>query len=229
MPWTRIKILIVLSLLCIPAAGQTIREGLRQTDAHRDSLGRQEELRSRFEEQQLQTRLGATFAWFYKNLGVGGKLKGYSFKDGTAIVCTGGNWTAMTMGNFIMGGDGLAPEVNNKTYQHEYGHYLQSQDLGPYYVMLIAIPSIMSKVIKKGDHHFSDTEQDANIRAYNYFRQYYSDEIEWDFESNPILGLETGEFPVIEPTRFDRIIYGLNPIIGTLVGGIAHGAGKNEK
>lgn len=229
MPWTRIKLLLLFSLLCMPVAGQTICGGLGQTDAHRDSLWRREELRSRFDEQMLQTRLGAAFAWSYKNLGVGGKLKDYSFKDGTAIVCTSGNWTAMTMGNFIIGGDGLAPEVNNKTYQHEYGHYLQSQDLGHYYVMLIAIPSIMSKVIMKGDHHFSDTEQDANIRAYSYFRRYYPDEIEWDFESNPILGLETGVFPEIAPTRFDRIMYGFNPIIGTLVGGIVHGARKNEK
>ena len=226
---TRIKLAILLGLLCIPAAGQTIREGLRQTDSHRDSLGRREELRSRFDEQWLQTRLGATFAWCYKNLGAGGKLKDYSFRDGTAVVCTGGNWTAFTMGNFIIGGDGLAPEINNKTYQHEYGHYIQSQGLGPYYVMLIAIPSIMSKVTYKENHHFSPTEQDANIRAYNYFCTYYPGEIEWDFESNPILGLETGEFPEIAPTRFDRVIYGLNPIIGTLIGGIAHGARKNEK
>lgn len=206
-----------------------IREGLRQTDPHKDSLGRKDELYSRFHSQRLQTILGTTFAWNYKNLGVGGKFRGISYRDGTAVVATGGNWTAMTMGNFIIGGKGLENDISNKTYQHEYGHYIQSQSLGPYYVMLIAIPSIMSKVIYKGDHHFSPTEQDANIRAYNYFSTYYPGEFIWDFESNPILGMETGVYPVIAPTKFDRVIYTLNPIIGTLVGGVVHGARKNEK
>jgi len=205
---------------------RVIKDGLYQTNPHLDSLGRVNELRSRFGKQRLQTCLGLTFAKCYNTFNLGGGVREVSYRDGTAVVETNGNWTAFTMSNYIIGGKGLENDVSNKTYQHEYGHYLQSQDLGPYYVMLIAIPSIMSKAIYKEDHHFSPTEQDANRRAFNYFTQFYPGDFNWDHESNPV---PDEDFIYIAPTRFDRVIYTLNPIIGTLVGGIAHGARKNEK
>ena len=203
-----------------------IKDGLYQTDPHRDSLGRAAELSSRFDYQRFQTKLGLTFAKCYNAFNLGGGVREVSYRDGTAVVETNGNWTAFTMGNYIIGGNGLENDVSNRTYQHEYGHYLQSQSLGPYYVMLIAIPSIMSKAIYREDHHFSPTEQDANRRAFNYFTKNYPGEFNWDFESNPVPG---EDFNYIAPTQFDRVIYGFSPIIGTLVGGIVHGARINEK
>ncbi|MBO4434642.1 MAG: hypothetical protein J5769_04210 [Bacteroidales bacterium] len=228
MRWIRTSATLLLLILCIPLHGQyrsQINAGLYQTDPHRDSVGRVSELRSRFGEQQLQTGLGLTFAKCYNAFNLGGGIREVSYRDGTAVIETNGNWTAFTMSNYIIGGKGLENDVSNKTYQHEYGHYLQSQDLGRYYVMLIAIPSIMSKVIYRENHHFSPTEQDANRRGFDYFTRYYPGEFTWDHESNPV---PDPGFNYISPTRFDKVIFGLNPIIGTLVGGIAHGARKNQ-
>ena len=104
MRWIRIDTVLLMLLLCIPAQGQyrsQIKDGLYQTDPHRDSVGRVGELRSRFGEQRLQTRLGLTFAKCYNAFNLGGGVREVSYRDGTAVVETNGNWTAFTMSNSI--------------------------------------------------------------------------------------------------------------------------------
>ena len=41
-----------------------------------------------------------------------------------------GNWGAFTSGSFIMGSRELEANPHNSLFQHEYGHYLQSQAFG---------------------------------------------------------------------------------------------------
>jgi len=146
-----------------------------------------------------------------------------SHVDGATVVCTGGNWTAVTIGKHIYGGRNLAPEVTNRMFQHEYGHYLQGLELGHHYMMLIGIPSLTSKIFRRGDHHFSITETDANRRAFKYFSDNYADELSeigvWDSETNP---LPPEGAPVIAVSPFDLIIYEFSPLIGTFLGGIVH-------
>lgn len=151
------------------------------------------------------------------------KKRTVSKVDGATVVCTNGNWTAVTIGKHIYGGRRLAPEVTNRMFQHEYGHYLQGLELGHHYMMLIGIPSLTSKIIRRENHHFSITETDANRRALKYFSDNYSDELSeigvWDYETNPLPPEGT---PVITVSPFDRIIYEFSPLIGTFVGGIVH-------
>ena len=62
----------------------------------------------------------------------------------------------------------------NALFQHEFGHYLQSQVYGPLYMMKVAIPSMGSKNEVGSPHSSNPAEQDANIRAFNYFKKYDS-------------------------------------------------------
>lgn len=81
------------------------------------------------------------------------------------------------------------------TFQHEYGHYLQSQSFGPFYLQRCAIPSLFD-TLTKHHHNNHPVEQDANIRAFKYFHEHengfgvknYPNDIGWDMEKNRILG-----------------------------------------
>ena len=63
-------------------------------------------------------------------------------------------------------------------FVHEYGHYLQSQELGFFYLFQVGIPSLQSAIVdtqknnapRHGNRWF---ETDANKRAADYFDQYY--------------------------------------------------------
>ncbi|MDR2009873.1 MAG: FG-GAP-like repeat-containing protein [Bacteroidales bacterium] len=53
------------------------------------------------------------------------------------------------------------------TFIHEYGHYIQSQKVGPFYAIKYALPSVFT-------NNYTKPETDANMRAYGYFSKYYS-------------------------------------------------------
>lgn len=81
---------------------------------------------------------------------------------------------------------------NNSLFQHEYGHYLQSQKMGVAYLNRVGIPSLLSN----HDHDFHPVEQDANRRAFLYFNEHVDgfyktkenidDERGWNFVKNPL-------------------------------------------
>lgn len=64
----------------------------------------------------------------------------------------------------------LTANPDNSLFQHEYGHYLQSQSYGLYYLQRYAIPSLIDAA-GSSDHKQHAAEQDANIRAYMYFKE----------------------------------------------------------
>ena len=66
---------------------------------------------------------------------------------------------------------GLQADPNNWLFQHEYGHYIQSQRACPFYLQRYVMPSLAAVMRKKG-HCYHATEQDTNIRAYKYFSNY---------------------------------------------------------
>lgn len=76
----------------------------------------------------------------------------------------------------------MRADPNNPYFQHEYGHYIQSQSSGWFYLSKYAIPSLLSK----GDHDLHPVEQDANIRALKYFHKNISGYSGWQFGYNPI-------------------------------------------
>ena len=116
--------------------------------------------------------------------------------------------TGFTLGSYInmttneeipMDGNQFAP-YKHRTYVHEYGHYLQSQESGFGYIFEYAIPSFVdylknhkeiinyyyfANILESGSldryttnkHHFYSVEIDANRRAAKYF----FNEVDWPF------------------------------------------------
>jgi len=80
---------------------------------------------------------------------------------------TKSGWGGIAQGTYINGDNSIDADANNPLFQHEHGHYLQSQSMGLAYYSRIAIPSVRSK----GDHDFHPVEQDANRRAFLYFNK----------------------------------------------------------
>lgn len=158
---------------------------------------------SRFTWEIPQTLLGY---WGGHALNIVNMVKNVSYYDGaTAITTYQSNWGGLTLGSFIYGDNSLYASPHNSLFQHEYGHYLQSQEMGPFYLGKIGIPSIGDTFGRKGDHVLHPVEQDANARAFEYFNKNVSGFYEatqnyngykehdkgWDFERN-ILNINQG-------------------------------------
>ena len=110
-------------------------------------------------------------------------------------------WGAFTLGSYIYGNRGIHADPGNSLFQHEYGHYLQSQSSGPFYLQKYAIPSLIDAARKDVNHKEHAVEQDANIRAYLYFKQNVKDfdctdeygryvGYKWNFNDHPIAGYD---------------------------------------
>ena len=151
---------------------------------------------SRFTREILQTITGYGFAQISNLAGQVDRV-GYW---GGATVTSGNNWgkTAVTLGSYIIGNETIAPDPHNTLFQHEYGHYLQSQSMGFAYLFKVGIPSLASAA-SSNNHDFKKFEQDANARAFLYFNEhvpgFYQDEASyrvnigvhgWNFWENPL-------------------------------------------
>ena len=136
--------------------------------------GNLKQIVSRFIWEAPQTALGYMFANTY-NFFYG--VRSVSFFDGaTAVEAYNRNMGGVTLGSYIIGEKGLHADPYDTLFQHEYGHYLQSQSSGLFYLQRYGMPSLFdclrseaSKNIKK--HVYHSVEQDANIRAYQYFQE----------------------------------------------------------
>jgi len=97
-----------------------------------------------------------------------------------------GDWGAITLGSYIIGDQSIEADPNNDLFQHEYGHYLQSQSSGPLYLFHYGIPSGCDALVNDyWDHTKHWSEQDANRRGLNFFSK-DSNFKGWRFNSNPI-------------------------------------------
>ncbi|GHV35117.1 hypothetical protein FACS1894178_4010 [Bacteroidia bacterium] len=178
--------------------------GLFVTDPNKSFWGRVGEFFSRFTWQLPQTLLGFTFSQI-SNLGC--QVDKVEYKYGATVLSGnffGQNGSAITLSNYINGSTSLKADPNNSLFQHEYGHYIQSQKMGWAYLSRVGIPSAMSK----GVHDFHPVEQDANRRAFLYFNKnvdgfYKSPEdfekdgnngVGWNFDSNPLNVDGTGRY-----------------------------------
>ena len=88
--------------------------------------------------------------------------------------------SGVTLGCYIVGNNTIKAAPNNSLFQHEYGHYRQSQEFGWLYLPKCGIPSLFSK----SPHNSHPVEQDANIRGYEYFKN-KTPNFKWD-NSNKI-------------------------------------------
>ena len=122
--------------------------------------------------------------------------------------------SAVTLGNYIIGNSGLTASPGNSTFQHEYGHYLQSQSMGWGFLFAVGIPSLKSAA-QHDNHKFQPYEVDANQRAFIYFNKnvdgFYKTQAEYDnrqlgydgwyFKNHPLsTDKESGYFDYMDST-----------------------------
>lgn len=170
--------------------------GLFSSDSNKGFLGQYWELLSRFTWQLPQTFLGFSYAHAYNTFG---NVEDVTSKYGATVLKTSSIGGAVTLGNFIIGNSAIEANADNRLFQHEYGHYLQSQTFGLAYLYIVGIPSILNASQHTGNHNFQRCEIDANRRAFVYFnkniynfytsREEYSSSHKngWDFYNNPIM------------------------------------------
>ena len=169
--------------------------GFYKTDSSKSFWGRAWEIASRFTWQAPQSFLGNTVNQIHNAFG---GVKSVSYYGGATVVESyAKNWGAFTLGSYINGNRGIKANPNNSLFQHEYGHYLQSQDWGPLYLNKCAVPSLIDCSMDCFNHDYHPVEQDANIRAFKYFTKNEpgfvmrnddgSVKTLWNFKSNPIL------------------------------------------
>jgi RHS repeat-associated protein len=171
--------------------------GLFALDSRKNLLAKGWELVSRFTWQLPQTIIGLNYT----------QISNWAWQVdrvdywGGATVSSGNNWgkgsgAAVTLGSYITGGSELKADPNNALFQHEYGHYLQSQEMGWAYLPRVGIPSVMSTFKNDRNHKYQPYEQDANRRAFLYFNKnvegFYktfderNEKRGWDFYRNPL-------------------------------------------
>jgi hypothetical protein len=155
---------------------------------------------SRFTWELPQTIIGYLFAGIQSTFYA---VRRVDYYDGATVINS--SWLkggqGVTIGSFITGGKNIAADPNNSLFQHEYGHYLQSQASGLAYLSRYAIPSLLG-AMGDNQHDFQVYEQDANLRAFKYFNKnvegFYQTKEEyeynkangirkgWNFASNPL-------------------------------------------
>ena len=181
--------------------------GLFALDNNKDFVGKTWEFISRFTWQLPQTFCGITWSHCVNSFWT---ILDIDYLYGTTVIrSTIGNTTrTVTLGNYIVGSPNLKADPHNKTFQHEYGHYIQSQNMGLLYLLAIGIPSIMSASENPERHKYQPFERDANYLAFKYFNKnvngFYQtlDEYKsikykrqsqgWNFETYPLL--PTGQY-----------------------------------
>lgn len=170
--------------------------GLFQTDSNKDFLGNSWECVSRFTWQLPQTIAGFGLSQISNLVGQIDRIEYY----GGATICSGNFFgrfdEAVTLGSYINGYRTMYASPDNYLFQHEYGHYLQSQEMGLAYLNRVGIPSLLST----GNHKYHPIEMDANRRAFLYFNKhvegFYKTEDDmyrdhgWDFYENPVRNID---------------------------------------
>ena len=175
--------------------------GLFTTDSNKSFLGRIFERFSRLTFQFSQTIAGFLYGHFQNTFH---NVYSVHFKYGATVIPTSGMGTTATLGNYIIGNKALRAADDNSLFQHEYGHYIQSQRLGPAYWPVVAIPSAWN--VKFGENHrYQSYEMNANYLSFMYFNknvndfyktydEYHQYEIHeavnyfgWDFSRYPLI------------------------------------------
>src|SRR6185437_6861315 len=139
---------------------------------------------SRFTWELPQTLIGLGYSQLSNTVG---SVNDVNYYDGASVVRHNtNNGLGVTLGSYINGDNNIRPDPDNSLFQHEYGHYLQSQASGILYLPKFAIPSLLSR--NNGDHPavYHPVEQDADIRGIEYFYKKTNGSLDWHFEDNPI-------------------------------------------
>lgn len=121
---------------------------------------------SRFTWELPQTLLGYVGSGVHNTFG---GVKSVTYYGGATVVESySKDWGGITLGSYINGERGIQADPSNRLFQHEYGHYLQSQSSGLFYIARFGLPSLIDTKVGS-NHKYHPVEQDANIRAFKYF------------------------------------------------------------
>jgi RHS repeat-associated protein len=190
--------------------------------------GSPKQILSRFTNELPQTIVGYVVS---QGSNIIGDVKDVRYFHGATVV---EHWSNMqgsfTIGSYINLGhnDAVHHTINGKevgynddenpNVLHEYGHYLQSQSVGPGYLCNYALPSLINSmtVPDQMTHNAFWVEQGADIKARNYFG-----DSNWDYLNFYILGDPINPFNVpysqyegynnyMGPSWFERMYKWLN-------------------
>ena len=116
--------------------------------------------------------IGNTFAHGYN---LAGKIDNVTYMDGMLALSgpTGGDNSAFTLGHYSFGPKGYQATWKDHLFVHEYGHYMQTQLMGIFYIPVVAIPSLISASLYPNSHKDRWFEVDASRRGADYFDKYY--------------------------------------------------------
>ena len=161
--------------------------GLFNLDRNEGYVG---EFISRFTWQLTQTVIGFIVAHSMNTFRIAGGIGSVEYLHGATVLQSNDDWGAFTLGSYIMGDKDIKAEDSNALFQHEFGHYLQSQDHGLLWFFTYGIESAVSALNNDYYRHNTFyTEHDANARALQYFVKHYGTnyaEEKWNYEDNPI-------------------------------------------
>lgn len=162
--------------------------GLFVADTNKSKGRMTGEILSRFTYEFPQTLGGFMTAQFYNTYTK--RVNTVDYRYGATVMNMNVNWPGVSLGSYILADDRLRPDNNNKLFQHEYGHYLQSQRMGWAYLIRVGLPAIMSK----GDHDRHPVEVSCNAEAWMYFHSTFpdfknddkwGDTLGWNYYFNP--------------------------------------------
>ncbi len=81
---------------------------------------------------------------------------------------------AFTIGHYSFGPNGYEADWRDHLFVHEYGHYIQSQQWGYFYIPVIAVPSLISAVhFFPGEHRYKWFEVNASKLGALHFDKKY--------------------------------------------------------
>ncbi len=115
---------------------------------------------------ELPQQLAGVFAGHVNN--IIGNIEDISHSQGATLIETKAeNWGGYTLGSIITADRGT--KFGDALFQHEYGHYMQSQIIGPTYFLVVGLPSLVSATVNPLKHHRFYTETWADRLAKKRF------------------------------------------------------------
>jgi len=158
-----------------------IDNGLIMTDKNRNLAGRALQITGRFTWEIHATIAGNGISHFRNVIG---DVDRVGFFGGATIVDNSngngnGRW-GMTVGSYINTSRIRDINEENRLLMHEYGHVLQSQIMGPFYLRKVGAASLVSATFQElnvfnHNHDFTWFEISANRLAFNYLNKHYTE------------------------------------------------------
>jgi len=156
--------------------GWEIDKGLFHVDSNTSPFW---EVLSRLTWQLPQTLVGDIFV---STANAFGKVNGVTHNYGMTAVDMGLDGGAVTLGFYSAGPNGYKADWRDHLFVHEYGHYIQSQQYGPSYLLAIGLPSLQSAIMQTNNanapqHNVRWFEADASYKGADYFDKYYGSQV----------------------------------------------------